>query len=70
LEHLRYYLTDVPPQPNSPVDNVDNRKSSPIGTANTHDGNIGFPTCLHFLQLRREKSREERLPPPTSAAEM
>ncbi|EGG02240.1 hypothetical protein MELLADRAFT_91573 [Melampsora larici-populina 98AG31] len=24
LGHLRYYLTDVPPQPNSPSDNVFN----------------------------------------------
>jgi len=30
LGHLRYYLTDVPPQPNSPPDNVFNmdRESS------------------------------------------
>ncbi|OAD70981.1 hypothetical protein PHYBLDRAFT_155902 [Phycomyces blakesleeanus NRRL 1555(-)] len=24
LGHLRYFLTDVPPQPNSPLDNVNN----------------------------------------------
>ena len=31
LGHLRYYLTDVPPQPNSPPDNVfhlDQRRSA------------------------------------------
>lgn len=26
LEHPRYCLTDVPPQPNSPVDNVNNKR--------------------------------------------
>lgn len=29
LGHLRYHLTDVPPQPNSPLDNVNNMGRSP-----------------------------------------
>jgi hypothetical protein len=29
--HLRYLLTDVPPQPNSPLDNVNNVGHTPKG---------------------------------------
>ena len=29
LGHLRYYLTDVPPQPNSPSDTVTSQSHSP-----------------------------------------
>jgi hypothetical protein len=35
LGHLRYLLTDVPPQPNSPLDNVNNVGHIPEGMLNT-----------------------------------
>ncbi|KAL0642181.1 hypothetical protein Bca4012_102665 [Brassica carinata] len=79
LGHLRYLLTDVPPQPNSPPDNVlrsiDSRRvlglKEGVVTPPPIHGVIGFP-CPHFsseLAVRRPgklpKSRSQSAPADT-----
>jgi len=55
LGHLRYYLTDVPPQPNSPPDNVfnmDRESSEKEGVINFKEiRRKSCPFLLTFLKF-------------------
>ncbi len=42
LGHLRYHLTDVPPQPNSPPDGVSRARRATEGACGQKPGRTGF----------------------------
>ena len=45
LGHLRYLVTDVPPQPNSPPDNVHNIDRERVKTPSLNSRKSGSPHC-------------------------
>ncbi|CAF2372571.1 unnamed protein product, partial [Brassica napus] len=64
LGHLRYLLTDVPPQPNSPPDNV----LRPDRPAEASLGRIPLSVpVLSWLFDARESSRRAAVPSPSPA---
>ncbi|KAL0641085.1 hypothetical protein Bca4012_102686 [Brassica carinata] len=75
LGHLRYLLTDVPPQPNSPPDNVlrpDRPAEASLGSNRrgcypASDSRIGFPLSVPVLSWlfgagKARKSRSQSVP--------
>ncbi|CAN7055005.1 unnamed protein product [Brassica oleracea var. botrytis] len=62
LGHLRYLLTDVPPQPNSPPDNV----LRPDRQAEASLGRIPRVRTSYELAVRRPKKAPERAVPSLS----
>ncbi|KAL0745414.1 hypothetical protein Bca101_102097 [Brassica carinata] len=61
LGHLRYLLTDVPPQPNSPPDNV-LRPDRPAEASLGSKRRGCYPASIHGLAVRRPKKLRELFP--------
>ena len=66
LGHLRYLLTDVPPQPNSPPDNVFNLGRGSRGRARERGVRIPFatPEAKGRALPRSRRTEEKRTRPP------
>ena len=58
LGHLRYFLTDVPPQPNSPPDNVFKLGQKSRGLERIMNRDLFFLKCSIYLNYSWVSSRE------------
>ena len=69
LGHLRYRLTDVPPQPNSPPDNVLNTNCDPKRIASIREDGTKVPISLDLISKKttRVVVFHDRVASPTYA---